>query len=362
MDIMTGLSSLQSELIKAELITKTIYKIYGQEAQNNILKEEITNDYFFRVLTLDILDRHFGFAPVAYCIVTISDTQHIGNTDTYNIVEKCCKNCQLTLHSLIDDSQFPEVKKYLKAPYYGRIIKLSCDGKEIGKLVEFLSEQPNENAETSILEYLAKYRTVISTKRRLEELLNHFYSAFNCEKQEALDVLFADFPKPLKNIIDEETVEIDHFAFLITPGMEVDEIKEILCQNGFCDNQRRFASVVMSKELGQKLNRDEVKTEIVKASITNGTREIEIFIPQESVENVQEWVNSGIGSHVAFRTKSERSLHIILEALNENCIPIPSFMRGKPLKNRTEGATVLYCEAFSGDYHYRVEFIHLERG
>lgn len=362
MDTKTGLTCLQAELLNAELITKTIYKIYGQEAQINILKEEITDDYFFRVLTLDILDRHFGFAPVAYSIVTISDLQHIGNPDVYHIVEKCCKNCQLTLHSLIDDSQFPDVKKYLKAPYYGRVIKLSCDGKEIGKLVEFISEQPNENAETSILEYLAKYRTAISMKRRLEDLLNHFYSAFNCEKQEALEVLFADYPKPLKKIIDEETVEIDHFAFLIAPGMEVDEIKEILSQNGFCDNQRKFASVVMSKELGNKLNRDEVKTEIVKASITNGKREIEIFIPQESITNVQDWINSGIGSHVAFRTKSERSLYIILDALNENRVPIPSFMSGKPLKNMSEGAQVLYCDAFSGDYHYRVEFIHLERG
>ena len=110
MDTRIGLNLLQTELLKDELITKTIEKMYGQKAQLNILNEEKTDDYFIRTLTLDILDHHFGFAPVAYCIVSISNIDHIDNLDEYHIVEKSCKECQIVFDSLIDNSNFPEVK------------------------------------------------------------------------------------------------------------------------------------------------------------------------------------------------------------------------------------------------------------
>lgn len=363
METKTGLNlkGIQSELSKPELITSVIDRFYKQKAQLNILREERAEDFFYRILTLDILDHKFGFAPVAYCIVNITDAGHLENTEIYHIVENCCKDCEIEFHSLIDDTEFPEVRRYLKSPYYGRVVLLTCNGREVGTLTEFFSAQSNELADKSVLEYLAKNPNGVSSKRRLEDLLSHLNSAFNCDKTDAIDVLFADFPKSLKKLIEAHIEEIDHFGFLISPELSIEELNEILSSNGFGDNQKKFGSVIMAKELGQRLNRDEVKTEIIKASITNGIRAVEMFLPQESLENIRNWINTGIGCHIAFRTKSNDSIYKILNALNENHIPIPSFMMGRPLKNTHEGSEILYCEAKSGDYRYRIEFIYYDR-
>lgn len=359
MDTKTIEHFLQVELVKDNLISELIDEIYGQKAQLNILHEEMADQHFTRTLTLDIFE-NFAFDPVAYCIVSISNASHLDNLDEYHIVEKSCKNCQVVFSKLIEDSLYPDVKKYLKDPYYGRVVKLICDGREIGELVEFISIQPNVRCAKSVLEYLSKYRTVISSKRRLEELLNHFLAAFNCEKQEIMDVVFSEFHADLVKIIDREVLEIDHFAFLIDPTLPIEEVEEVLNKNGFKDNHRKFPSAIVSKELGKKINKHEVPTDIVKATATNGSREIEIFIPSASKAHVENWINSGLGSHIAFRLKSESSIYRILKALNENQIPIPSFMMGKPLKNSVEGSTVLYCEVKASEYNFRVEFLFKE--
>jgi hypothetical protein len=353
-----AISSFNDLLKREDIISNNIEAVFGQKPQIRILKEYFDHDSFVRILKLEVLTSQFRYATLGVAVVRIYDSAQIDNS-TYNIVEKLINQnkCNYKTLELIDGDNYQELLGLMTTPIMGRSIAINCGNDLVGEMLEFVSVETNPQDSSSILDYLGVAHFQ-NSKRRIEDLLNHFQGAFKCPTEEALQEIFQEFPLSVFQTIKDEVLKIDHFAFMVSHEINEEELHRILLENGFGDNYRHFPSTIISKELGRVENKEQVPTEIYKATLTNGDRDIEIFIPNASNQQIHHWIESGLGSHIAFKVKSEESIMNILKCLYENRIPIPDFMMGKPLRNEIEGTVVLYCNVISKGLHFRVEFCH----
>jgi len=202
---------------------------------------------------------------------------------------------------------------------------------------------------------------VMNEPQKTHDLLLQIQAILEANKHEVLKALLPQMTLRDLQGIEEEIDGVEHMAFILSPEVSLDALDRLLCQVGFPDNHKTMPSAVLAKELGALLGKEEVATTIFKAWGVNKRREkigVEIFIPKEHPEVVQQWISQGIGSHLALRVKSEEAIAKIQEIMKSYKIEIPKFMNHKPMKNAVEKSTVLYFDLKGQNHNFRLEFYY----
>lgn len=212
----------------------------------------------------------------------------------------------------------------------------------------------------TLLDYISGHAEKISSPemviavKQVKKLLETSY-------RQLLPSLLPTLPFDAHKEIVASIDAVDHFAFMAPPNIDRKAIDRLLDESGFNKDHSHFQSTILSKELGQLVKKAEVSTKVIKAwgeSKEHGKIGIELFIPEESANQVKQWINRDQGAHLAFRVKNADSIDLILNILKKHHVQIPPFMNGHAMKNEGEKISVLYCETQLGKHHFRLEFCH----
>lgn len=204
-------------------------------------------------------------------------------------------------------------------------------------------------------ENLAKINQLLC-EGKTEEAIYEIKHALEIDHQAYLNYFFSNLDETTRKQIANLVDGIDHVAILTLPTTTIETLESLSTRIGLTDNHQVVPSRILTKELGALLGKNEVPTKIFKAwgkSQHNKKIGIEVFITQESIETVQNWIKGRVGEHVSLRVKSQEAFMSVLEILAHHNIPWPEFMQGKPILKHE-----MYFDNVLSDGKVRVEFTY----
>jgi hypothetical protein len=352
-------------LLNDNLLSANLEKTFHQIPQTRILEEQFSGPFYLRKQTWDVLTDQFSFAPIAQTLMRIHLNQGIElDPEEAEPIEMAIKDLGLEWHlntrKLLEETD-AELSNCLNHPAYGRLSQLNINGHVAADLIEFVAKQPNLDQAIPLLESIVAHPLANHPERDVEEQLSHIKHLLESDPIKLLYTLFADLPAKAKEAIAKQLVDIDHIAFMTSPHVDFQVLNELAYLTGFPLNHLTFPSTVIAKELGALAAREQIPTQIFKAWGENKHHHkvgIEAFKPEAPAVWVEDWIQHGIGSHLAFRVKFEKSIATILKIIQQHHIEIPAFMNGAPMRNDKEGSIVLYCNIEFNEKPFRVEFCY----
>lgn len=344
-------------LQRDELLSKSLERVYQHAPQAHLVNETASLHEIQRMQTWDILTESLSFAPVAYSQITAK--RGVLDVDNLLFLEEVMKNKsgKIIVEKLIDDTGIEQVEKYLKRPCYGRVASFHINGKEAAKLVEFVSKEPNQKAGLTLFDYLSPNKPNV----RIDDILLHLHEYLETNKKRVLDAMLPNISVEDLALIDAEVSRVEHIAFMLSPAVREESLDLLLNLSGFPEEHMSFPSKILAKELGALIGKDEVETKIIKAWGTSSSQQkigVEIFIPKEHPNTINHWICQGIGSHLALRVKSEKSIELLKEILTRYGAIIPKFMNGSAMKNSVEQSTSIYFDIQVQTHNFRLEFYY----
>jgi hypothetical protein len=206
-----------------------------------------------------------------------------------------------------------------------------------------------------------------SPEVRLSELLRGakaWVEATNLEL--LLDALLVDRPS-CRDLFDRND-KIDHIGFLL-PMWAKALVSHSANAAGFALGHRAFPSALVARELGRLTNRRRLETQIFKAhcrSLTGSSFAFEAFIPATDDAQVEAWIRSGVGNHVAVAISDPARFREIRGALLASGLPMSGFMYNRAVYLHGEDATILYFDLDRSEHPFRLEIRaqgdHVESG
>jgi hypothetical protein len=201
-------------------------------------------------------------------------------------------------------------------------------------------------------------QSLISERFTAGKLTSAFHQAKRfmdfTDYSDSLKVLLSKATPTSRAIVENAVSAIDHVGFLVPAGTTIEMLEEAAKENGFTEGHRSFASVIVAKELG-------VPTQIFicKEKLPSGDfRAIEVFIPQGDEKIVGRWIEQGVGTHVAFRVKTNEGVEEIKNHLSEDGFEMPGFMNNHAMANPQQGSLTIYFDQQRGPQKLRMEFVH----
>jgi hypothetical protein len=157
-------------------------------------------------------------------------------------------------------------------------------------------------------------------------------------------------------------VSIGHIGMLLPAGMSEAMLPEIIGTRGLAITAS-MPSRIFAKELAMLAGRRFVRTHIYRLEgVSRNGRPvcIELFVPKAEPALVNQWIANGVGTHVAFLTRSPEDVLAIRKMLKDREEFVPPFMQGQPMEGRAQGSLVIYYD-LPVDAHgrkIRVEFYY----
>ncbi len=339
-----------------------IFKKLNKKAQTRFLKEDYTPQSYSVLVTLDLIDESLNFNPIGYSNIQVYDPQSLPfDFEHIHWLEEAVSNQQIEMRIMSLDLDGTESKELLIQPVLSRHVDLYYQGKKVGEIHDFLSEEVNCSNSLSLVEYLHFHAQKEKGEHKIfEDLMYHIESIIEIDFKKILNQLFEDkLSLSELHTLQSEISSLDHVGFLC-PLSSIPDIDKELSLTEF-STPSHFKSQILSKELGKKIGKEEVPTEIVKAYHEEKDKKIgaEIFVPKESHKTVSGWTSQGVGLHLAFKVKEKKSLPLIDKILRQHHIDHPSFMGDKPKINSWDETSTLYFEISSNKTHFsRVEFLY----
>ncbi len=163
------------------------------------------------------------------------------------------------------------------------------------------------------------------------------------------------------NLLEIEHIisSIDHIGIIVPNYFDINSLEQKSVDYGFNSESKIFPSMVISKLLGELLDRNEIPTMIFK-SYNSAHQAIEMFLAELNGEVVEELIRNRYGNHIGIRLKDYESLQILQEIMNDSHIKMPAFMQSKPIVNPYEKSTVFYYE-LDASYGTILEFIYIDK-
>lgn len=355
-----SINFIQDHLLRDIALSKIIEVCFNKLPEANILDERIEDGQYLRKETWDILSHDLYFNPVGFSYIRLNTDNKLA-LERLRLIEDI-QDLEMEVSEIKKDSSYEEVKKYLGNLYYGRQVTLKQKGVKIGELLEFVACQPNTKIKISLFDYITfNVHKKALTQQRIEDLFLHIKAALDAEVTVVLKNLLFNIPDDDLERIEKEIKGLDHIAFMALPFSQKNILDEESIISDFPDNHVQFESSILAKELGSSIGLDTVPTQIFKASGYNRHQEkvsVEVFIPKDTPEHIQEWIDQGMGAHIAFKVKDRNSIDIINTILRKYRTPIPAFMHGKPMENKIEKSVVLYLEVPFHDHKFRMELFY----
>ena len=130
---------------------------------------------------------------------------------------------------------------------------------------------------------------------------------------------------------------------------------------GFAFNQRSFPSTIIARELGERIGRRRVPTQVFKAYLKpsgGAPRAVEAFLPEAEPDVVRGWIEEGVGTHIGFGLGGAAAVLRAMDIAIAAGFVLPAFMDGRPLTNPAEDLTAFYADGPTPAGRVRIEFFH----
>lgn len=180
--------------------------------------------------------------------------------------------------------------------------------------------------------------------------------------QEVLKAMFFNLNDKLRSTIAARARGIDHVGFMMPGANLLKQIEPQIAMTTGLHLLHEVDSVIVAKELGKKLNRETVPTQI-NTYATNKVapylgQQVEVFVPEASAF-VSSWVKERVTQHIAIAMRSLSALQQVTDLLLQQGYQMPAFMNGKLMENALQGTTTAYFD-MSSKFGMRVEFLYNE--
>jgi hypothetical protein len=153
---------------------------------------------------------------------------------------------------------------------------------------------------------------------------------------------------------------LDHVGFLAS-GEGAAAVHDLAAAAGFGLEQRTFESTILARQLARLAGRDAVQTTIFKArrAAQGGAGPgVEVALPHEVQAGlVREWIERGIGTHVAFRVTNPLHFADLARIVEAEGYRMPDFLGGRPAANPSEGLAAVFLDRRPAD-PVGLEFCH----
>ena len=201
-----------------------------------------------------------------------------------------------------------------------------------------------------------------SPQKLRQALVKHAIEAHNFLSSLDLNEFFQEhLGSELAGLLAQEGTGHLHIGFVAPTECTVELLAETAQRACFNSAVSTFASEVMARELALSSNQADVPTTILKAfdlSLADRSLGLEAFLPNTSVAESKNWVQSGVGRHLGLGLQSRNAVCEAQKLCTQAGFHAPSFLKGKPAVNQAEDILVVYSDGLLEGRPLRLEFYH----
>ncbi len=175
--------------------------------------------------------------------------------------------------------------------------------------------------------------------------------------------IFSKASPDLQKKMNREISRIDHVGFILPQSLTTELVHQAANETGIFHFVRSFSSTIVARELGSKLGIDLVPTQIsiFETQVADGKPlAIEIFMPTSQDSILQDWIRSGVGSHIAMRMNNRQGFIELTEELIAQGFQMPAFMNSKMMENPHQKSLTSYFDIPVNGKLMRIELIYVE--